>query len=356
MCAFSKERRQTMKTKTNLRLVAFVFVLGLVRFLSPVWAQHPTDCEEGPLQSILSVGDFDGDGVVSRSDIKLISHQSGSGEYIAFFDLNADGVINGGDVSQTARAMGEGSTLLDRQLAELYWATEKYRDMGNAIAAGYRPFTQTLHGHGIHLAKLPFLATPSGLDPDYENVLDGHLNIAEPEGLNYDENGNLVAVFYFHGIDVRQWVFANSADEEAVVEVLFQKSVEIAVQSAVSGGVYPQLFDSDEALWHQHWGACWDGLDYIDMAFDPTIIPIFNQHMFPQECAAQGESSDRRQGWIPAFNMIHVWLYRMNPCGLFAGTHPHVSEGYPEEPTARPLAEWFHGMGLPNPYSNGGHH
>ena len=341
---------------------ALILSTGLASGSGTALAQHPTQCEEGDLQPILSKGDFDGDGMVTRFDVRLISHQVGSGEYTAFFDLNADGVLNGQDVSLTARAIGDSSTFLDQQFAVLFWSTERYRDVSNAIADGYRPFTPILKGHGIHYAKLPFLATPSGLDPDYvldpdyENVLDGQVNAAEPEGLNYDENGNLVAVFHYHGIDVKEWVFANQLGDDTTVQALFQESVHRSALSAASGGIYPQFYDSSEAIWHQHWGPCWDGLDYIPMAFDPTIVPGFNQHMLPEECALQGEISGRRQGWIPAFNMIHVWLYKLNPCGVFAGIHPHVSVEFPEEPMVRPLPEWFDIMGIANPYEDGAHH
>ncbi len=330
---------------------------GLAVVPATAAAQHPTHCE-GEASSLLSVGDFDGDGVVTHADVSLISDQNESGEYVAFYDLNADGVLDGQDVSATALAMGEASTTLDQQLAELYWSTEMYRDVNNAIAAGYRPFTQVLHGHGMHYARLPFLATPTGLDPNYENIQDGNLSIGEPEGLNYDEDGNLIAVFYYHGINVKDWVFANESGDQAAIGALFVESVTQSSISAASGGMYPMLYASHEALWHQHWGGCWDGLNYLAMAFYPQIVPLFNQHMFPQECAAQGIPTGRRQGWIPAFNMMHVWLYKLNPCGTFAGTHPHASEGFPEEPTARPLEHWFMGMGIDNPYPDGGggHH
>ena len=61
-------------------------------------------------------------------------------------------------------------------------------------------------------------------------------------------------------------------------------------------------------------------------------------------------------GYIPAFNMLHVWLYKLNPCGTFAGTHPHLAVGHMPEPSFRSTSEWFEGMGIPNPYGDGGGH
>lgn len=338
-----------------IRLLAGMTLATLALGPSIAAAQHPTHCE-GETEPLLSVGDFDGDGTVTHSDVSLISDQVESGEYVAFYDLNADGVLDGRDVSAAATAMGDASTTLDQQLAELFWSTEMYRDRNVAVAAGYRPFTQILHGHGGHYSKLPFVPSASGgLDPNYENILDGNLEIGAPEGLNYDENGELVAVFYYHGINVKDWVFANQSGNAAWIQQLFGQSVQMGMHSAMSGGMHPMLYASHEAMWHQHWGGCWDGLDYIAMFFNPLIVPIFNQPLFPAECAAR-VTEGSRQGYLPAFNMLHVWLYKLNPCGTFAGTHPHLSMGYPEEPLTRSLDMWFTMMGLPNPYGDGGGH
>lgn len=345
----------TVRSWYGVRL-APVLAIALTALSGSARAQHPTDCEEHELRPVLSVGDFDGDGVVGAPDVRLIARHLRERAYVAFFDLNADGSLDGRDVAQTARAMGDSSSFLDRQLASLFWATERYRDMQVAIAAGYRPFTQILHGHGVHLATLPIWPGPGGLDPTHENRLDDHLEVAAPEGLNYDENGELIAVFFYHGIDVKDWVLANLVGDQAAVNALFNQSVHLSSVSAATGGMLPHLFDSPDALWHQHWGPCWDGLDYLQMAFDPTIVPQFSQPLFPQECAAQGQETGRRPGWIPAFNMLHVWLYKLNPCGIFAGTHPDVAVGFPEEPMVRPRSEWFQGMGIPDPYTGEGQH
>lgn len=329
--------------------------LGVFTMSGVAQAQHGGECAD-ELQPILSVGDFDGDGVVTKHDKKLLKRAIKKGEYIAFFDLNADERLDKKDKKLLKKQKNKASTLLDQQLAELFWATEAYREVGAANADGFRRFTQVLQGHGQHYARLPFVPTADGgLDPNYENISDGDLVIGEPEGLNYDENGNLVAVFYYHGIDVKDWVFVNEAGDEAAIGAMFQQAVQMTMHSAMSGSVEPYLFDDEHASWHQHWGSCWDGLDYISMYSNVEQEPFFNQAMFPQECSAR-ESENQRQGYLPGFNMLHVWLYKLNPCGLFAGTHPDVSTAFPEEPQARELSHWFSAMGLPDPYDGHGGH
>jgi hypothetical protein len=197
--------------------------------------------------------------------------------------------------------------------------------------------------------KRPEKRQDVGSYDSYPNNLDTVLHVNDPEGLNYDENGELVAVFYYHGIDVKQWVFAPST-------TLVQQSIQLTAANMLSNGhINPgpgstghprHLFDSHDAMWHWHWGPCWDDLNYAVMAFDTSHTPYFTQPLTPAECQARAPSTSARQGWVPGFNMLHVWLYKLNPCGTFAGTHPHVWEDAMEEPMVTTHAEWFQKMGL----------
>ncbi|HEY9767251.1 MAG TPA: hypothetical protein V6C71_01940 [Coleofasciculaceae cyanobacterium] len=80
--------------------------------------------------------------------------------------------------------------LVDQQIAQATQATMKYYGSGGleeAIADGYIPFTQEVAGHGIHYYNL-------ALSNEIGNLEE--LNIETPLGLNYDNEGNLLAVFY----------------------------------------------------------------------------------------------------------------------------------------------------------------
>lgn len=323
----------------------FCFVLCLCLTGGFAQAQHNGGNDGGMMdmtcppnaapEPILTTSDLNGDGVVNLRDLRLIAKQVQRHRYEAIMDRDADGRLDIFDVILAIWDLGTRSSLFDRQMVALWDATKRYQDVENAIEDGFRPFTQVLHGHGIHYARLPIRFTPSGqLDPTYPNTIDGNLSITQPEGLNYDPDGNLVAVFFIRTIDVRQWIFATDRDP------LIQEAMDLVYR-----GAPPHIFNSADEMWHEHYGACWNGLDYPAMSLDPSIVPIFTQHLTMQECAqyaAETQQTDiPKFGWLPAFNMIHVWLYRLNPCGLFANTLPALAVGYPEEPFPFTFEEWY---------------
>lgn len=314
------------------------------------WAQHDGDggmemheCPEYSVPSpILTVADLDGDGVVKMQDIKLLWRTLKNRRYEAIMDRDADGRLDIFDLLVALFEYGDRSSRFDRQLVALWNATKRYHDVENAIADGYRPFTQIIHGHGRHYLRIPVMYNAAGeLDPAYENTLDEHLEITRPEGLNYDPAGNLIAVFYYHGINVREALFAED------------KTPYIAqAMGMVYNATMPELYASVDEMWHHHYGACVVGVDYEAMSLDPTIVPTFYQNLTPAECReyaveAQG-TQDPKYTWNPAFNMIHVWLYKLNPCGIFGNTDPEVAVGYPEETFEFPFDVWYEKMfGMP---------
>lgn len=299
----------------------------------------PDDAEYAPL---LSVADFDGSGKVGLWDIIMIALAVDQGEYIAIYDRNADLALDAWDILSAMFDWRASSTAFDRELVGLYHATKRYADRDVAIADGYRPFTQELAGHGQHYARMPILFTPEGtLDPDYENILDGNVDVLMPEGLNYDQDGELVAVFYYHGINVRDWVLANQTGNTAAVSALASQSLAMSLPPAPM----PDMTAAHHEMWHTHWGPCWDGLDYVAMTFDPTVTPYFLQPLTQPECAYtaainQGTSTPK-VGWVPAFNMMHIWVHKLNRCGVFAGTDPDVSHMAEPEPFVQTFEEWM---------------
>jgi len=299
-------------------------------------------CEGGVAQPLLTVADFDGNGIVDGSDIQLLTARVNSGEYTAIFDRNADGVLDEQDIVAAAQENESVSTAFDRELVAVFNATERYRDLNNAIADGYRPFTPELAGHGFHYTRLPIAFTATGIDWTWENWMDSTVEITKPEGLNYDENGQLVAVFYYHGINVLDWILARTSGNMEWSMALAQESV---ARSTIIP--LPTVFSNEDELWHHHYGACWAGLDYPRMQVDPTWTPGFNQQMTYADCvafnAAEGQTAT---GWIPAMNMMHLWVHTLNECGVFSGTDPHVSHDAPEEPLFQPLMDWFAAMGI----------
>lgn len=260
------------------------------------WAQdhgggHHADCPADAVATpILSVADFDGNGTVDADDLDLVNRQR-KAEYIAFYDRDADGDLDAQDVAATARDMGASSTALDQELADLFWATEKYRNQAAAIDDGFIPFTPAFAGHGYHYAK----HYESG-DLDYTFEADN------PEGLNYDENGELWAVFHYAGANPDP---ANGPGWNPFA-------------------MAPAGYTGHHDMWHHHAGACFIGLDYDDPEMDSDNLG-FHECIGPGQCgmmAYMSGTSDFR--WNPKFYMLHVWLYKLNPCGLFAGEHPDI--------------------------------
>lgn len=294
-------------------------------------------------EPILTVADFNGDGTVNGGDVAMIRRAINEGEYIAFFDRNADGFLDSEDHLATVSDMRKPSSLLDQQIASVFHATKKYRSLSAAQGDGYRVFTQNMEGHGIHYARLPFRLDASGArDASYENPIDDSVEITQPEGLNYDADGNLVAVFYYHGLDVED---INEAEgNEAAISQLIETG--LIMGYLMRDHFLPHdAFAGDDETWHSHVGACWDNLDYIAMQQPGAVYPLFNQHMTPEQCSNMPTAG--ASAWSPAFNMLHLWLYELNPCGKFAGTHPYVSQNGPTEPFFQPLEDWAAQMGLP---------
>ncbi|MBF0300749.1 MAG: hypothetical protein HQK51_18690, partial [Oligoflexia bacterium] len=211
------------------------------------------DCPaDAKATSLLTVADFNGDGIVDEGDINLLKQQLKDQKYEAIMDRNADGILNDLDLDLAKKDLGKKSSDFDHQLVTIVKVSEQYKDIKKAIADGYRPFTQTLKGHGIHYGRLPIKYQSTGiLDPNYKNILGENPEIAVPTGLNYDEKGNLLAVFYLRSIDVKKWILTRNEDRGP----LMARGMRITKEM-------PKLFASPDESWHTHYGACWIGLNY----------------------------------------------------------------------------------------------
>lgn len=244
---------------------------------------------------ILTMGDFDGNGIVDNADKAMLNDFRQSGDYAAYFDMNADGKLTGQDVSIVARNKGEAPTARDVEMTALWQAILPYRDIGAAMASGYVPFTPDLQGHGIHFANFGLI---------YSWNERGGWNAGQPEGLNYTDDGELVAAFYYApaAIDLYDYGAPLPAD------MFFQ---EFAVPPSFDG-----MADHE---WHNHVGPCFGG------ATSP--VPGFDQCTTEAYCTSVGG-----QLWSPKFHMLHVWMFEYNECGPFGGIDADISVDAPMEP------------------------
>ncbi|MDJ0589076.1 MAG: hypothetical protein QNJ72_03645 [Pleurocapsa sp. MO_226.B13] len=268
------------------------------------------------LTSILSVPDFNGDGNVDNADVRdIISRYEaveGDDLYHPLYDLNANGEIDNYDLENVIHALGEDVPLLDQQIAQATQATMKYYGSGGqeqAIADGYLPSTPEAIGHGIHYYNLA-LASEVG---NFEE-----LDIERPVGLNYDNEGNLIAVFYLR----------------------FPKTLEATPENPLAGLTIdpaddfpPTSFDTLTADdWHFHQSTWLTGVGSLNsesVYFEEDVpseaivsrLEQTNFQLFPE--------TDKLSS--PKFWMLHGWFHSFNSVGTFANTDPDVALYAPEE-------------------------
>ncbi len=266
---------------------------------------------------LLSVADFNGDGKVNIADIKDIvsRYNSADGDdlYHPLYDLDVDGDIDSHDIIKAVRTYGEDVPEIDRQIAKATQATMKYYGpdgLENAIADGYLPFTQEVKGHGVHYVNFNLLV---------EVANSKELDVERPIGLNYDADGNLLAVFYIRVPNTEKVTPENPYGD------LFVKKED---------DFPPTSFDSLTADdWHIHQNIWFTGLGNLNsesvygfeegLPFEAMVSRLQNIDfkVFPE--------SD--EIFSPKFWMLHGWFHSLNPAGTFANTHPEVSLYAPEE-------------------------
>lgn len=295
--------------------VVLVFVVGLM----PGCATESENIETEQLahmhdgcvaEAVMQTGDFDGDGVVTPADLDMLNAYKDDGDYAAYFDMNADGRLTGRDVSIVARNMGDAGSARDAQMAQMWAGTEKYRNILVAIGDGFAPLTPDLQGHGIHFARLDLV---------FGWTDRGGFNAGEPEGLNYSESGELLAVFYY-GLGATD--LHNLAPHVPAGAAL----ANIAPPNGFAGGMSHD--------WHQHVGPCFGR---FTAGYPPAPVPGggltgFDQCLTEAECAAVPPIPGQLQIWSAQFHMLHVWAYQFNECGVHAGINDAASPGAPEEP------------------------
>ena len=261
---------------------------------------------------LLSVADFDGDGKVDLADIKdiLSRYKSTDGDdrYHPLYDMDADGDIDKHDIIKAVSTIGEDVPLLDQQIARATQATMKYygsKGLENAIADGYIPITQEAKGHGTHYANLSiFLETKNSEE----------LDISHPVGLNYDEKGNLLAVFY-----LREPLTQQATPENPLAGILVDPANDFPPTSS-----FDTLSESD---WHQHqstWTTNFGNLNNPESVYFEEDVPI-NMIASRIEQTQFQFYPESNQFYSPKVWMLHGWFHSFNPNGTFAITNPNVA-------------------------------
>ena len=264
-----------------------------------------------PTMSIISVADFDGNGEVNTADIEDITSRSNSSDgdnlYHPLYDLDTNGIIDDNDIAIANGTLGQDVPLIDQQIAQATQATIKYYGSGGleqALFDGYIPFTQEVQGHGIHYFNFP-LALEVAESPN--------LNINTPIGLNYDAEGNLLAVFY-----IRTPYDPIAALENPAAFVTIDPENDFP----------PTSFDGISAEdWHTHENIWFSGLGSLNpedtYGFEEEVPIEATISRFENIGFQQFPESD--QVFSPKFWMLHGWFHSLNLSGTFANLNPHVS-------------------------------
>ncbi len=103
---------------------------------------------------VLSVADFNGDTIVDGEDVREIAARISRRDSAAFFDMNADGRVDITDLRIVSQQIDARSTATDQELAAVFRATERCRDIRNAVEGGCPLYQESLRGpYGVHRGR-----------------------------------------------------------------------------------------------------------------------------------------------------------------------------------------------------------
>ncbi len=219
----------------------------------------------------------------------------------------------------------------------IFGNVEKYLEPDGleiAIADGFIPFTREWKNHGTHWFN------PSFVEPT--NI---QANPLLPAGLNIDQNGKLVGVFWAQELyqpitPLIQSLDLSSIDSATLTQLYGQYKQNIQPT--------PMIFDAfgDQAQWHTHKNVVIENLGAKNPQgnFDPKIMnfrqslsdeSLINELLIalnseeivlsPLESQPSLGYPAFNRGISPGFYMIHMWLGLGNKDGLFAGTNAAIS-------------------------------
>ena len=163
--------------------------------------------------------------------------------------------------------------ILVGQLDAIRAATEKYQDVRLALADGYEQATDVVPNMGAHFIH-------------DDRVLDGALNVEEPEVLIYDLN------------EAGDWHLRGTS---------------FVLPWPIVGDDHPEGFAGPLDNWHVHYDLC------IGSELDSRTAQA-------QDCVEAGGEFIPTYGW-----MIHAWVHDDNPLGVFSMWNSNVPPFVPVE-------------------------
>lgn len=321
-----------MNRRIASAILAFALPLA-VQAMDPM--PPPAACGD-PAPPLLSVADLDGSGEVDGRDIARLARALGDRQYYAFYDRNADRVLDHRDLQAATGDLGRASTAFDRELAAAFARFRQFQTVSGPMQLGqlgFMPGTQPLRGHGVHWLSAAGAASTQGLK---------HADKSLAEGLNVPADGSGAWGMFWGEPAVP--LFADPSSDTGLSPLDYPTAggawENLPVQAF--GDMPPMLFGSADEHWHPHAGLCSVVEDNGD---GPQVV--VRQHMTFAACQALPTLVPtgilHRNAWMN-FWMIHLWLFDLNPNGVFGGTHPCLDPEAPPEESAnegRPVPPYF---------------
>lgn len=311
-----------------------VFLTATPALADSVMPQH-AQCG-APAKPLLSVADFDGDGVVDRHDLAGLARVIHEGRYYAIYDRNADNKLDLRDLAAAARDLRKRSTVLDRELVGAFNRFRQFQTItspAELAQLNFLPGTQSIRGHGVHWLSPSGAASTQGLKP-------ADVNLAE--GVNTPASGNSVWAMFWG--DPAQPLFEDPSSPSGLSTLDYPNPGGVWETKPVQAfdNMPRQFFSSNAENWHPHAGLCAVAEDHGQ---GPQIA--VHQHMTFAACQAMPSAIPtgivHRNAWMN-FWMLHLWLFNLNPNGPFGEVHPCLDPSAPPEDSingGRPVPPFF---------------
>lgn len=278
---------------------------------------------------LTSVADVNADGTVDGTDIEVIAHHIDHNRpYMALYDRNADGAVTPDDLVLATQDIGKASTVVDQQLATYYNRFAEFQHVvgiDQITALGYFPIPAPLKGHGVHWLNQAGSDSILGLKQADDTIA---------EGLNVDTVAERVHAVFWGNPAIP--VFDNGALDYPWGEQWKDGHLVAFANTA------PVFTDSPDEYWHTHAGLCITGSYMPDANGNITIVARGDQYLSFNECQALPNVDELKvpgglNAWLNIY-MIHVWLFDLNPNGVFGRTHPCVEPEGQDESELNALA------------------
>ena len=301
-----------------MSLVKTIFVLSVLSSMSVAHSGENKNesCSSGA-QPILSTADFNGDGIVDKSDLIILKSVIKRKKYYAFYDINADRNLNFKDYELAKQAVNSESTLFDQQIAKLFHQVKQFQTIDTTEelnAMGFNGLTPSLSGHGEHWNNLAASKSIAGYTES---------NFYQAEGLNVSKDDKRVKGLFWGQAAVP--VFENGASDYPQAGGEWMNSRVIAFS-----GHSPKFTASENEKWHFHAGLCVTSSD-----INEKEVYSLDQHTTFAECQiipskVKSITNPDLNIWINIW-MLHTWMFDLNPNGFFANEHPCVDPNSPPE-------------------------